>query len=94
MDGECAGIRGHWAGIEPCVVQLPSLQGSVLVVIDVYDDDDFFPATLNGDEFVDQFNLTSPTSGRTSLQGRYGRFVLEGRNHLLPCAELHSTNIL
>ena len=49
-------------------------QGFVKVVVDVYDNDDTFPLTLNGDEFVDQFLLTSPT-GLAPIPGIYGRSV-------------------
>ena len=59
------------------------IQGSFQVVIYVYDDDDGIFTTLNEDEFVDQFNLTSQTD-QTSLQGRYGKCAWGG-NHLLPC---------
>ena len=41
------------------------------VVVDVYDYDNI---TLNGDEFVDQFLLTSPT-GLVTIPGMYGRSV-------------------
>ena len=40
-------------------------QGSLTLVIDVYDDDDFFPF-INEDDFVDQFRLTIPLSLNTA----------------------------
>ena len=41
----------------------------------VYDRDDLYPATIDGDEFIDAFLLTSPTNGLVTLQGLYGRYV-------------------
>lgn len=48
-----------------CALLNCHLQGSLALVIDVYDDDDFFPL-INGDDFVDQFWLTIPLSLNTA----------------------------
>ena len=66
------------APASPQYVPSLSLQSSVHVEIYVYDRDDTFPATINGDEFVDQFILNfnrSPNSptGVRRFNGRYHR---------------------
>ena len=42
-----------------------------MVTVYVYDDDDFFLATLNGDEFIGSFTVTEPTDGLITIGGRY-----------------------
>jgi hypothetical protein len=59
-----------------------SLQGGLVVIVDVYDDDDIFPATLNGDEFIDWFLLTAPTGGLVTLRGQSGRWAGRARQAL------------
>lgn len=75
------------------------------VVVDVFDDDDFFPL-LNKDEFVDQFILTSINESPSSFRGIYGRSVtvsqlpslsllnslspLQGYHHCFPHSLLQS----
>lgn len=45
----------------------------MLVVVVAFDRDDIFPATLNGDEFIDKFVLNYSTSDLVTLEGYYTR---------------------
>jgi hypothetical protein len=61
--------------------------GGLVVIVDVYDDDDIFPATLNGDEFIDWFLLTAPTGGLVTLRGQSGRRVYLTLSVTISCSE-------
>ena len=43
----------------------------MLVVVAVFDRDDFFPAIINRDEFIDRFILNYTTSDLVTLEGYY-----------------------
>ena len=59
-------------------------QGTLLVVVDVFDNDnDFFPF-INEDEFVDQFILTSVNESPASFRGRHDRSVTVSQLPLSP----------
>ncbi len=74
------------------VIIFPFLQGSFHLIIDIYDNDDVFPATLNGDEFVDTVSvqmslpLSTGYSPPTDYRGKYMRSVLS-LSFLVTCAE-------